>query len=243
MTLFANCKKYLAEMVGTVILVVFGCGVAVATGVEGPAGLLATALAFGLVIAALSYAIGHISGCHLNPAVTLAMWMMKRISMKDAVLYMIAQIIGGIVGAAGVALFFGTFTFLGANQVQPVLSYEYGDGAALAVALVVEIFLTFAFVLAVIGVAEKTENKGVTGIVIGIALTLAHLLGIRLTGTSVNPARSIGPALLTIASNNTTPISQIWIFIIGPLVGAALAVAIYKLLKPMDEHRLEENRY
>ena len=237
MQLFANCKKYLAEAVGTMILVVFGCGVAVATGVDGPAGVLATALSFGLVIAALSYAIGHISGCHLNPAVTLAMWMMKRIQTKDAIMYMIAQVVGGIVGAAGVALFFGTFTFLGANEVQPVLTYEYGDGAALAVALVIEIFLTFAFVLAVIGVAEKTENKAVTGIVIGIALTLAHLLGIRLTGTSVNPARSLGPALFTIASGNMAPISQIWIFIIGPLLGAVLAVIVYKILKPMEDNR------
>lgn len=234
MQLFDNCKKYLAEALGTMILVAFGCGVATATGVEGPAGVIATALAFGLVLTALSYAIGHISGCHVNPAVTLAMWLIKRISTLDAIFYMLAQIVGAIAGSAVVALFFGSFRELGANQVQSVLPYEYGDGGALAVALVVEIFLTFVFVFAVINVAERTENKSATGLVLGTALTLVHLLGIRLTGTSVNPARSLGPALLTIASGNTAPIEQIWIFIVGPLVGAVLAVAIYKILKPMS---------
>lgn len=232
-----NLKKYLAECIGTMVLVVFGCGVAVATGCEGNSGIVATALAFGLVIVAMAYSIGNISGCHINPAVSLAMLISKKMSGKDFIMYVISQIIGAVIGAAIVGLFFGSFANLGGNAVQKVVTDAYGDGGSLAVGLVAEIVLTFAFVLAIMGVTSKTDNKTVTGIVIGLTLTLVHLLGIRLTGTSVNPARSIGPALLQMIGGDFTAISQIWIFIVGPLLGAALAALLYNFL---DGKKLEK---
>ena len=223
-------KKYLAEAVGTMLLVVFGCGVAVATGCTGNDGIVATALAFGLVIVALAYSIGNVSGCHVNPAVSLAMLINKKITVREFLGYVIGQVIGAIVGAAVVGLLFGSFTNLGGNAVQSDVVAAYGEGGGLA-----EIVLSFAFVLAILGVTSKTENKAVTGVVIGLSLTLVHLLGIRLTGTSVNPARSLGPALLQMIGGDFTAISQIWIFIVGPLAGAALAAVLYRWLASRKE--------
>ncbi len=226
-----NIKKYIAEFIGTMFLVVFGCGVAVATnGCEGNAGIVATALAFGLVIVAMAYSVGNISGCHINPAVSLAMLIAKKISLMDCIYYVISQVLGAVAGAAIVGLFFGDFTNLGGNAAQQVLTFQYGDTGALFIALAVEVILTFAFVFAILGVTSKTENNKVSGLVIGFSLTLVHLLGIRLTGTSVNPARSIGPALLQMIGGEFTSISQIWIFIVGPLAGAALAAYVFKML-------------
>lgn len=223
-------KKYLAECIGTMALVLFGCGVAVATDVAGNAGIIATSLAFGLVILTMSYTIGHVSGCHINPAVSFAMWLDKRITFGEFIGYFISQLLGAVIGTLEVALFFGSFDNLGANVAQPVLTNAYGNMGGMWVALAVEAILTFAFLLAVLGVTKKTENKTATGVVIGLALTMVHLLGIRLTGTSVNPARSIGPALFQMISGDFAPISQIWIFIIGPMVGAALAVLVFRII-------------
>ena len=220
-------KKCIAELVGTMLLVVFGCGVAVAAGCEGSDGLIATALAFGLSIVAMAYSIGNISGCHINPAVSLAMLINKKMNAKEFAGYVASQIVGAVLGAAIVALLFGSFENLGGNAVQTGVTEAYGEGGALAVGLAAEVVLTFCFVLAILGVTSKTENKAVTGIVIGLSLTLVHLLGIRLTGTSVNPARSLGPALLQMIGGDFTAISQIWIFIVGPLLGAALAAVLY----------------
>lgn len=220
-------KKCIAELVGTMLLVVFGCGVAVATGCEGSDGLIATALAFGFSIVAMAYSIGNISGCHINPAVSLAMLINKKMNAKEFAGYVASQIVGAVLGAAIVALLFGSFENLGGNAVQAGVIEAYGEGGALAVGLAAEVVLTFCFVLAILGVTSKTENKAVTGIVIGLSLTLVHLLGIRLTGTSVNPARSLGPALLQMIGGDFTAISQIWIFIVGPLLGAALAAVLY----------------
>ena len=228
-------KKYLAEAVGTMLLVVFGCGVAVATGCTGNDGIVATALAFGLVIVALAYSIGNVSGCHVNPAVSLAMLINKKITLREFLGYVIGQVIGAIVGAAVVGLLFGSFTNLGGNAVQSDVVAAYGEGGGLVIGLVAEIVLSFAFVLAILGVTSKTENKAVTGVVIGLSLTLVHLLGIRLTGTSVNPARSLGPALLQMIGGDFTAISQIWIFIVGPLAGAALAAVLYRCLASRKE--------
>lgn len=232
-----NLKKCIAEAVGTMILVVFGCGVAVATGCEGNAGVVATALAFGLVIVAMAYSIGNVSGCHINPAVSLAMLISKKMTVKEFILYVVSQIIGALIGAAIVGAFFGSFTNLGGNVAQEALVTAYGSGGSLVVALLVEVVLTFAFVLAIMGVTSKTENKAVTGIVIGLTLTLVHLLGIRLTGTSVNPARSIGPAVLQMIGGDFTAISQIWIFIVGPLVGAALAALLYRCISSQNQDK------
>ncbi len=223
-------KKCIAEAIGTFVLVVFGCGVAVATGCTGNDGIVATALAFGLVIVAMAYSIGNISGCHINPAVSTAMLVSGKMTAREYAGYVVSQILGAIAGAAVVGLFFGSFTNLGGNAVQSALVTAYGDTGSLFVGLVVEIVLTFAFVLAILGVTSKTENKAVTGVVIGLALTLVHLLGIRLTGTSVNPARSLGPALLQMIGGDFTAISQIWIFLLGPILGAVLAAVLYRFL-------------
>ena len=234
-------KKCLAEFIGTAVLVVFGCGVAVATGCAGNDGIVATALAFGLVIVAMAYSIGNVSGCHINPAVSLAMAINKKISWKDFAFYVLSQVLGAIVGSAILGLFFGSFANLGGNAVQSVVVDRYTNGGYLAVGLVVEIVLTFAFVFAILGVTSRTENKAVTGVVIGLTLTLVHLLGIRLTGTSVNPARSIGPALLQMIDGEFGAIKEIWIFIVGPFVGSALAAVLYRFLdKNSDEVKLAE---
>ena len=236
-----SMKKYIAEFIGTMVLVILGCGVAVATGCEGNAGIVATSLAFGLSIVAMAYSVGNISGCHINPAVSLAMFITKKLSGIEFLGYVISQTLGATVGAAIVGFFFKDFSSLGANQAQAALIGAeattftpaipgYGEVGALFVALVVEIVLTFIFVYAILGVTSKEENGRVSGLVIGLTLTLVHLLGIRLTGTSVNPARSFGPALLQAFTGNTTALAQIWIFIIGPLAGAALAALIFKLL-------------
>lgn len=234
-----DIKKYLAEFIGTCVLVTVACGVAVVTGcsVSNPAAYLMTALAFGLVIVAMAYSIGNVSGCHINPAVSLAMLISKKMSVKDFVGYVIAQILGAIAGAALVGLLCGSFVSgsahfgqFGQNVAQQTLVSAYGEGGSLAVALVVEIVLTFIFVFAILGVTSKTENKAVTGIVIGLSLTLVHLIGIGLTGTSVNPARSIGPALMALVKNgNMDALKQIWIFIAGPMAGGALAAVVYNL--------------
>lgn len=223
-------KKYAAEFIGTAVLVIVGCGVAVATGCVGNDGIVATALAFGLAIVAMAYSIGNVSGCHINPAVSLAMAMNKKITWKEFAGYVASQILGAIVGAAIVALFFGSFSSLGGNEAQLGLYFAYGDLGSQFVALAVEVVLTFIFIIAILGVTSKTDNKAVVGIVIGLTLVLVHLLGIRLTGTSVNPARSIGPALLQMIGGEFTAISQIWAFIIGPLVGSALAVVTYNFI-------------
>ncbi len=229
-----NLKKYIAEFIGTCVLVLFGCGVAVVSG----GNLVATSLAFGFSIVAMAYSIGNISGCHVNPAVSLGMLVARKMSVKDFVGYVIAQVLGAIVGATILGLFVGEFTNLGGNVASNILVNAYGDAGSLFVALLVEIVLTFVFVLAIFGVTSKTENKAVTGIVIGLTLTLIHLLGIALTGTSVNPARSIGPAIIQAIAGNTDAIAQIWIFIIGPLAGGALAAVVHNALnasKPSKE--------
>lgn len=223
-------KKYIAEFIGTMVLVLFGCGVAVATACYGNDGIIATALAFGFSIIAMAYVIGEISGCHVNPAVSLAMFITKKLSKTDLIYYIISQTLGAVAGCALIALFFGSFEFLGANQTQYALDYAYGDTGALFVALATEIVLSFIFVFVVLGVTAKTENKKIAGVSIGLTLTLVHLLGIRLTGTSVNPARSLAPALLEMIGGSFEPISQIWIFIIGPCLGALIAAYVYKMM-------------
>ena len=221
-----NLKVYLCEAIGTCALTLVACGVAVLTG----ASPVATSLAFGLVIVAMAYSIGNVSGCHINPAVSLAMLIQKKISFGQFIGYVLSQIVGAFVGSLLLALFLGGFDALGANAVQPLLEYNYSGFGAQLVALVVEIVLTFIFVLAILGVTSKEENSKVAGLVIGGALTLVHLLGLGFTGTSVNPARSLAPAVLQAFAGQTTPLAQVWIFIVGPLVGALLAAILAKVL-------------
>ena len=208
-------RKYICEFVGTFVLVLVGCGVAVITGGE----LVATSLAFGLVIVAMAYSIGNVSGCHINPAVSLSMYMTKQMSLKEFGCYVASQFLGGLAGAATLGLLLNKFSVLGANG--------YGDGTMaynVWIALLVEAILTFIFVLTILGVTSKKENGHTVGIVIGLTLMLVHLLGIAFTGTSVNPARSFGPALF----QGGEALSQVWVFIVAPLAGSALASLFYK---------------
>jgi len=219
-----HAKKYLAEAIGTFVLVTFGCGTACAVGCASDAGsgYLLTALAFGLVIVALAYSIGNISGCHINPAVSLAMLIRKQLSGKDFIGYVVSQLIGAALGCVVLGVVFGFDCGFGANQIQ-----EGWTNGTVAGALLVELVLTFVFVLAIIGVTSKVENSAVSGLVIGLTLTLVHILGIALTGTSVNPARSLMPAIFA----GGTALSQVWIFIVAPLAGGALAAVAYGALE------------
>lgn len=220
-------KKYIAECIGTCVLVTLGCGTAMLVGCDAAAGggYILTALAFGLVIVAMAYSIGNISGCHINPAVSLAMLISKKMTSKDFIGYVIAQIIGAVIGTlillivfrlGGVEDMTGGF---GSNGLAGV------GGNALA-GLIVEIVLTFIFVLAILGVTSKPEFGSAAGLVIGLSLVLVHILGIGLTGTSVNPARSIGPALFA----GGDALKSLWVFIVGPLAGGALAAVCYNAL-------------
>ncbi|MBR6164968.1 MAG: aquaporin [Clostridia bacterium] len=217
-----NFKKYLAEFIGTFVLVLFACGVAGQTCSTKPTelgGYLITALAFGLVIVAMAYSIGNISGCHINPAVSIAMLASGKISVKDFCGYVVAQFLGGIAGAGVLQLIVQDTGKLGTNALY--------NGDAL-VSFVIEAILTCVFVLAILGVTSKQENSSVAGLVIGGALVLVHLLGISFTGTSVNPARSFGPAL--IAGN----LSGIWVFLLAPLAGGVLAAVVWKFLSEKE---------
>ena len=224
-------KKACAEFIGTFVLVFVACGVAAATGGE----LVSTSLAFGLVIVAMAYSIGRISGCHINPAVSLGCLLTKRMTLKEFCVYVGAQILGGII--AGITIF-GIFAMADVELLGNACNYATGYAAnGLTVggvfsALLAEIILTAIFVYTILNVTDKnSENGKSAGFIIGLTLTLVHLIGINITGTSVNPARSIATAFADLIYNgNTAALAQVWIFIVAPLAGAALAVLIYKLL-------------
>lgn len=215
-----DIRKYLAEFIGTCVLVLVACGVAGQVCAVPEAGYVATALAFGLVIVAMAYSIGNVSGCHINPAVSLAMLINKKISVKDFCGYIVAQFLGAIAGAAILNVIVKDPAKLGCNglnNISPLMGFA------------VEAILTFVFVIAILGVTSKESNGNVAGLVIGGALVLVHLLGIPFTGTSVNPARSFGPAL--IAGN----LANIWVFLLAPLVGGAVAAIVYRFLDPQKK--------
>jgi aquaporin Z len=217
-------KKYLAEFIGTCVLVLFACGTAVVVkcSVDNPAGYLLTALAFGLVIVAMAYSVGNISGCHINPAVSIAMLVSGKLDIKDFIGYVAAQFLGAIAGAALLMAFVGKESGLGTNGL-------FNNNIWLS--LLIEVILTFVFVIAILGVTSKPEYGSVAGLVIGLSLTLVHIFGIYFTGTSVNPARSFGPAVVAAISGNTAPLASLWVFIVGPLAGAAIAACVYKFLE------------
>jgi len=236
-------RKLAAEFLGTLVLVVIAVGVATESfgfrlfggrlglGITGSiaAGVVATALAFGLVLVALVYAIGPISGCHVNPAVTLGFISSGRMKLVDGVYYLIAQFAGGIVGAYLLYWIFTTSP-LYSKSVQGLGTDGYGTKSILHVseggAFLVEVVLTTVFVLVVLFATHKAAIQGAAGVAIGFALAIVHLLGIPLTGTSVNPARSLGPALVV----GGTALSQVWLFIVAPLVGAIVAALIHLVL-------------
>lgn len=224
-------QKVLAEFIGTAVLVVFGCGSAVAANtLLGDAGqtvplafsTLLIAFAFGLSIVAMAYSIGNVSGCHINPAVSVSMLLSGRMKVADFVAYVLAQFAGGLAGAWGLAFLFGSTAALGANG--------FGSASALGIgmyqAFAVETVLTFVFTLTILGVTSKAENASTAGLVIGLTLTLIHILGIPFTGTSVNPARSFGPAFFT----GGEAYSQVWLFIVAPVAGAVLSSVVWGVL-------------
>ena len=226
-------KKYIAEFIGTCVLVVLGCGTAMLVGCDAASGCgyVLTALAFGLVIVGMAYSVGNISGCHINPAVSLGVLLNGGMTGKDFCGYVISQCLGALAGSGILAAIFG----LGGVTDQ---TGGYGsNGLAgvngnVAAGLLVEIVLTFIFVFAILGVTSKKGGHGsFGGLVIGLTLTLVHILGIGLTGTSVNPARSLGPAVVAALTGNVDPIKSLFVFIIGPLVGAAIAAFAYKGLE------------
>ena len=212
-------KKYFAEFIGTFVLVFFACGTAAVTGctAEGNAAYLITALAFGLVIVAMAYSIGNVSGCHINPAVSIAMVFSGKMSISDFIGYVVAQFLGGIAGAGVLAALTGKQYGLGTNGLY--------DGSVWK-SIIIEIILTCVFVMAILGVTSKKEYSKVAGLVIGLSLTLVHLLGIFFTGTSVNPARSFGPALFM----GGDALKCVWVFIVAPLIGGIVAAFLYGFL-------------
>ena len=210
-------RKYISEFVGTLVLVLVACGVAVIIGCSTPSGIIATALTFGLVIVAMAYSIGNVSGCHINPAVSIAMTISGRMSVSECVKYIISQILGALAGSTILGLLLNNFHTLGANSYGN--SLPNGTEVTWLIALIVEIILTFIFVLVILEVTSKKQNEHISGIIIGLTLTLVHLLGISFTGTSVNPARSLAPAIL----QGGKALSQVWVFIIAPIIGAVLA--------------------
>jgi aquaporin Z len=218
-------KKYLAEMIGTMVLVLIGCGSAVIAG--GSIGFLGISFAFGFSVLAMAYGIGSISGCHINPAVTVGALVAGRISAKDAGMYVVFQVIGAIIGAgvlyyiaSGLQGYNISTNGLGQNGFGEFSPMKY----SMAAGFVAEVVLTFIFLIVILGATSSKAPAGFAGIPIGISLVIIHLVGIPITGTSVNPARSIGPALFV----GGAAISQLWLFIVAPLIGAVIAGLVWK---------------
>jgi len=224
-----NVKKYLAELLGTGVLVFVGVGSAVIAG--GKIGFLGIAFAFGIALLTMVYAIGSISGCHINPAVTVGMLVGGKIGLKDAVGYIVAQCIGAVI-AAGLLFFIASGLPGYSIAVNGLGQNGYGAaspmGYSLAACAVAEVLLTAMFVFVIFGALSRDAPKGFAGIAIGLALTMAHIVGIPITGTSVNPARSLGPALFV----GGTALSQLWLFIVAPVIGGILAALAWKYFEP-----------
>ncbi len=222
-------KKYLCEFIGTAVLVLFGCGTAALTGgAVGYLGILGIALAFGLSIVAMAYAIGNISGCHINPAVSLAMLINKKMDIKDFIGYIIAQFLGGL---AGIGILYAIISCTGFDVETTGLGANGFDTASLLNlnmigAIIVEVILTFVFIYTILGVTSDEKKSSVAGIVIGLTLAFVHIIGIPLTGTSVNPARSLAPAIFL----GGDALTQVWVFILAPFLGSAIAAVAFKFL-------------
>ncbi len=216
-------KKYVCECIGTLVLVLFGCGSAAIAG--GALGVLGIALAFGLSIVAMAYIIGSVSGCHINPAVSLAMLINKKMTLKDFAFYVLAQIVGAI---AGITILYAIMKCAGADKIASLGQNGFGDASAVGLnmlgAIIVEVILTFVFIYTILGVTSDEKMGAVAGIVIGLTLAFVHIMGIPLTGTSVNPARSLAPAIFI----GGEALKQVWVFIVAPFVGSALAAITYK---------------
>lgn len=219
-------KKYLCEFIGTAVLVLFGCGSAAIAG--GALGTLGIALAFGLSIVAMAYVIGNVSGCHINPAVSLAMLISKKMSIKDFIGYIVAQFVGAI---AGIGLLYLIMVNSGLDVNIQGLGANGFDAASavnlnLIGAIITEIVLTFVFIYTILGVTSDENKSSIAGVVIGLTLAFVHIMGIPLTGTSVNPARSLAPAIFL----GGEALKQVWVFIVAPFIGSAIAAFTFKFL-------------
>ena len=225
-------KRYISELIGTMVLVLFGCGSAAIAG--SVLGNLGIAFAFGLSIIAMAYVIGDISGCHVNPAVSIAMWIDGRMETKDMLIYIVFQCIGAIIGIALLAVIINSSPVLGGYLTTGLGQNGFGTASSVGInvigAILVEVILTFVFVFTVLGVTKKAENATIAGIVIGLTLAFVHIMGIPLTGTSVNPARSLAPALFM----GGQTLQQVWVFILAPILGAVIAALLFKGLTSED---------
>ena len=222
-------KKYIAECVGTFVLTFLGCGTAMFLGCGEPAGVVGTAIAFGLAVVAMAYTIGEISGCHINPAITLGVALSGRMSWKDAVGYWVAQVIGGLIAGALLLL---VANVVGKDLTGALGSNGVANAGGVGGAFLVEVIATFIFVLVVLGATDSKFGAGKpAGLAIGLSLILIHLVCINLTGTSVNPARSIGPALFA----GGDALKDVWVFICAPLVGGLLAACAWKGMVPKEK--------
>ena len=226
-------KKYVAECIGTMVLTLLGCGTAVFLGCGTSAGVVGTAITFGLSVVAMAYAIGGISGCHINPAITLGVALSGRMRWKDACGYWVGQVIGGIVGALLLWLIVKTTGAPGAMGDPAGLGTNgVANAGGAGGAFLVEVIATFIFVFVVLGTTDSKKGAGnLAGLAIGLTLILVHLVCINLTGTSVNPARSIGPALFV----GGDALKDLWVFIVAPLVGGAIAACTRCALAPAEE--------
>ncbi|MBM7452748.1 aquaporin Z [Acholeplasma morum] len=218
-------QKLFAEFLGTFVLVLFGTGVAVTTGHLGGLNILFTALAFGLSVVVMANAVGHVSGGHFNPAVSLAAFLEKRITGIEFLYYVVSQLVGALLASTMVLVIVGSNSNLGSNLVSTALPNT--GFAELLVGLLVEVFLTFIFITVILQVTSKEKSSVVSGLIIGLTLTLIIIFGFQLTGLGVNPARSLAPAILQAGK----ALEQVWIFIVGPLIGGYLAHLVQKILK------------
>ncbi len=225
-------KRYISELLGTMVLVLLGCGsAAIAGSILGTFGI---AMAFGLSIIAMAYVIGDISGCHINPAVSIGMWIDGRLDSKDLLMYILFQCIGAIIGIALLVVIINCIPSLGGYAATGLGQNGFDSASSVGInvigAIIVEIIMTFVFVFTFLGVTKRAENTAVSGIVIGLTLALVYLIGIPLTGASVNPARSLAPALFL----GGQALEQVWVFILAPVVGAVFAGITYKSLSAED---------
>ncbi|MDP4270699.1 MAG: aquaporin Z [Bacteroidota bacterium] len=227
-------KKLAAEFIGTLWLVLGGCGSAVLAAAypELGIGFVGVAFAFGLTVMTMAYAVGHVSGCHLNPAVSLGLWAGGRFDKKELLPYIIAQILGGITGAA---ILFVIASGKPGFEIGGFAANGYGEhspgGYSLLAAFATEIVMTFMFLIIILGATHSKAPKGFAGIAIGLGLTLIHLISIPVTNTSVNPARSISQAVFV----GGWAVEQLWLFIVAPVIGAILAGLVYKMISPEKE--------
>ena len=239
-----SVKKYIAEAFGTMVLTLVGCGTATLlskVAMDPAAFVVAVAMAFGLSVVAMAYCIGPISGCHINPAITIGMFINGRIEKQDTIFYIVAQFIGGIIGALLLWIIVGQTDINMATCGLGTNGFDNASMVGLSMfgAIIVEILLTAFFVIAALGVTSTKATAAQGGIVIGLALVLVHLMGIALTGTSVNPARSLGPAIFR-AFENTLALEQVWVFILAPVIGAVIAGFLWQYLKPADASKPAE---